>query len=126
MGSHCEVLTSSLRENGVGTSIAAATTDDVTESRANVIARNVMLGCYLVAIAAVASYLVVILIRLKREKDAAAAPIVVVDSNVLKPAGVDRLNADGSGGVGNLSKTDCGAEWASKEEEDGAVESKLV
>jgi hypothetical protein len=115
-----------LREKGVGTSITAVTTDYVTESRANVIAGNVMLGCYLVAIVAVASYLVVILIRLKREKDA-AAPVVVVDSNVLETAGVDCLNADGSGGVGNLSKTDGGVEWASKEEEeDGAVESKLV
>ena len=61
-GRTCEVLTLSSRENGVGTSIAAATTDDVTESRANFIAGNVMLGCYLVAVAAVVLYLVVILI----------------------------------------------------------------
>ena len=125
MGSHCEVLTSSSREKGVGTSITAAMTDYVTESRVNVIAGNVMLGCYLVAIAAVASYLVVILIWLKREMDA-AAPVVVVDSNVPETTGVDRLNAVGSGDVGNLSKTNGGADWASKEEEDGAVESKLV
>ena len=126
MGSHCEVLASSSREEGVGKSIAAATTDNVAESGANAISGNIMLGCYLVAIAAVASYLVVIVIRLKREKDAAAAPVVVVDSNVLETVGVDRLNADGCGGVGNLSKTDNGAEWASKEEEDGVVESKIV
>jgi hypothetical protein len=110
---------SSSREEGVGTTIASATTDDVAESRANAIAGNVMLGCYLVAIAAVASYLVVILIRLKKDKDAAAPVVVVVDSNVLETVDVDRLNA-------NLSKTDGGAEWVSKKEEDGVVGSKIV
>lgn len=118
-GSHCE---------------APAPTNVVAESRATATAGKIMLGCYLVAIAAIASYLVVLLIRFKREKVAFAAGGdggVVVDSNVAlgenkENEGVESTNADESDAVENLSKVDGGAGWKSKEEEDGAADFKIV
>ena len=93
----------------------------------SVVAGNVFFGCYLILIAALIAYLPVAIKRAREARDSVDIP-PAGDSNIEMEksstttrrgaVGVEALDADGSGTLGNFSIDDSDMEPTSNEEEE--------